>query len=82
MVEITLQQLTHKLVMLCALVTGQHSQSLHLILNTPEEKWLICISHRPTGEAVETESGPTYSCNTKISIRSQVVCHVNTGGVY
>ena len=29
--EITLQQLTHKLVMLCALVTGQRSQSLHLM---------------------------------------------------
>ena len=29
--EITLQQLTHKLVMLCALVTAQRSQSLHLM---------------------------------------------------
>ena len=29
--DLTLQQLTHKLVMLCALVTGQHCQSLHLM---------------------------------------------------
>ena len=29
--KLTLQQLTHKLVMLCALVTGQRSQSLHLM---------------------------------------------------
>ena len=29
--ELTLQQLTHKLVMLCALVTGQRSQSLYLM---------------------------------------------------
>ena len=29
--ELTLQQLTYKLVMLCALVTGQRAQSLHLI---------------------------------------------------
>ena len=29
--DLTLQQLTHKLVMLCALVTGQRCQSLHLM---------------------------------------------------
>ena len=44
--ELNLQQLTYKLVMLCALVTGQRSQSIHLMnLSTLQKKTDSYVFH-------------------------------------
>ena len=46
--EISLQNLIHKLVMLCALVTGQRCQTLHLmnlgkVRKNPDTSYIFCI---------------------------------------
>lgn len=55
--ELNLQQLTYKLVMLCALVTGQRSQSIHLMnLSTLQKKTDSYVFHI---DQLVKQSGPS-----------------------
>ena len=57
MEELNLQQLTHKLVMLCALETGQRSQSIHLMnLSTLQKKTDSYVFHI---DQLVKQSGPS-----------------------
>ena len=55
--DLNLQQLTYKLVMLCALVTGQRSQSIHLMnLSTFQKKTDSYVFHI---DRLVKQSGPS-----------------------
>ena len=62
--EISFQNLTHKLVMLCALVTGQRCQTLHLmnlgqVRRNPDTSYVFCINQLVKQSAL-AEHSPFY----------------------